>query len=130
MKSTLDKKTAEIEKLGDEIKDTLQEKTNVNKQEKIFEAITLAGAVAFVLYAVLRMLFGKKKPKKKKSSSWSSALTGSSKKETGLGKMIKDQFFIILISIVSEQLQKYLKGSNLSDNGKGDLHQNPGKENS
>lgn len=129
MKNTLEKKTAEIEKIGDEIKDTLQEKTSKNQQEKIFEAITMAGAVAFVLYAVLRMIFGKKKTKKKKSS-LSSAFTGSSKKESGLGKMIKDQFFIILVSIVSEQLQKYLKGSNISDNGKGDLHKNPKEENS
>ncbi|MFW5700053.1 MAG: hypothetical protein ACOCWM_00050 [Cyclobacteriaceae bacterium] len=127
MKKSIEKKTAEIEQLRDEIKDTLQVKAGKNQQEKIFEAITLAGAVAFVLYALLRMLFGKKKHKKKKSD-WNSTFSSASKKETGLGKMIKDQFFIILISIVSEQLQKYLKKSNISSNGKSNLHENSKKE--
>jgi len=120
MKKSIEKKTAEIEKIGDEIKHTLQEKTGKEQQEKIFEAVAMAGAVAFVLYALLRMIFGKKKTKRKKSS-WSSAFKSSDKKETSFGKMIKDQFFIILISIISEQLQKNLKGINSSNNGKGNL---------
>lgn len=124
MKKSIEKKTAEIEKIGDEIKDTLQEKTGQQQQERIFEAITLAGAIAFVFYVVLKMLFGKKKPKKKKSS-LSSAFTSNDKKENSFGKMIKDQFFIILISIVREQLQKYMKGSNINDNGKSNLHKTP-----
>jgi len=128
MKKSIKKKTEEIEKIGNEIKKTLQEKPSKEKQEKIFEAVVMTGAVAFVLYALLRMIFGKKKAKKKKSS-WSSAFTSSAKKETDFGKMIKDQFFIILISIISEQLQKNLKGINIDNNGQSNL-QKDSKEDS
>ena len=110
MKKSLEKQTEEIEKIGNEIKHTLKLDDGNSQQEKIIEIIAVAGAAAFVLYGILKFLFGNKESGKKKSSK-REFFTKSNQKDSGFFDLIKDQLFIFLASFVQDTVKSYLQNS-------------------